>query len=78
MYSESNNETNSYRYLKFAIQPTCKKKQISGSLRLPLECSKSEGFWAVFSWAEPRATYMSTVAKIFFLLNLYTKNKEES
>jgi len=27
---------------------------------------------------ESRATYISTAAKIFLLLNLYTKNREES
>jgi len=35
MYSELNKKTNSYRNLNFAIQPTCKKIQVSSSLRLP-------------------------------------------
>ena len=54
------------------------KIQVSSSLRLPQECSKSEGFWALLFLAESRGTYMSTAAKNSLLLNLYTKNKEES
>ena len=68
---------NSYRILTLQFsQP--EKIQVSSSLRFPFECSKSEGFCALFSRAESMATYMSTVAKIFLLLNLYTKNREES
>ena len=57
-------------------QPT--EIQVSSPLSLPLECCKSDGFWALLSWAESTATYMSNAAKIFLLLNLYTNNKEES
>ena len=77
MYSETNKEINSYRIsaLQFS-QPA--KIQFSSSLRLSLECSKSECFWALLSRAEFRATYIFTAAKISLLLNLYPKNKEES
>jgi len=56
MYSESNKEINSYRYLNFAIQPTYKKILVSSSLRLPRECSNSGGFWVLLSLTESRAT----------------------
>ena len=77
MHSETNKKINSHRNsaLQFS-QPV--EIQVSSSLSLPLECSKSEGFWALLSRAESRTTYMSTAVKIFLLLNLYTKNKEES
>jgi len=77
MYSELIKKINGYRNLALQFnQPT--KIQISSSLRLPLECSKSEGFWTPLSWAESRATYMSTAAKFPWYLSLHTKNKEES
>ena len=76
MYTETNKKINSYRILALQFSQST-KTQVSISLRLPLECSKSEGFWALLSRAESKATYMSTAAKNS-LLNLYTKNKEES
>ena len=64
MYSETNKEINSYRILALQFsQPA--KIQVSSLLRLPLECSKSEGLWALLSRAESRATYMSTAIKKF-------------
>jgi len=77
MYSETTKEIKSYRNsaLQFS-QPA--EIHVSNSLSLSLECSKYEGFWALLSRAESRATYISTAAKISLLLNLYTKNKEES
>ena len=48
MYSETNKKINSYENLALQFsQPA--KIQVSSSLRLPLECSKSEGFWALLS-----------------------------
>jgi len=77
MYSWTNKEINSYKILALQFsQPI--KIHVSSSLRLSLECSKSEGFWALLSRVEFRATYISAAAKIFLLLNLYTKNKEGS
>jgi len=50
MYSETNKEINSYRNLALQCsQPA--KIQVSSSLKLPLECSKSESFWVLLSWA---------------------------
>ena len=48
MNSETKKEINSYRNstLQFS-QPV--EIQFSSSLRLPLECSKSEGFWSLLS-----------------------------
>ena len=75
MYSETNKKIKSYRNLALQFSQPAEIK-VSSSLSLPLEYSKSEGFWALLFRAEFRATYMSTAAKIS-LLNLYTKNKEE-
>ena len=63
MYSELNKKINSCRNLALQFnQPA--EIQVSSSLRLPLECSKSESFWVLFLEQSPGATYMSTAAKI--------------
>jgi len=52
MYSKTNKEINSYRNLALQFsQPV--EIQVSSSLRLPLECSKSEGFWLCFLEQSP-------------------------
>ena len=62
-YSKTNKEINSYRF-KLCNLANLQKIQVSSSLRLSQECSKSEGFLTLLSWAESKATYMSTAAKI--------------
>ena len=66
MYSETNKKINSYKNLVLQFsQPI--EIQVSNSLRLLLECSKSKGFWALHSWVESRATYMSNAVNIFLI-----------
>ena len=74
MYSWTNKEIKSYKNLALQFnQPA--GIQVSSSLSLPLECDKSEGFWALFSRAESRTTYMSIAAKIFLIF--ITVHKEQ-
>ena len=75
MYSETNKEIKSYRNSALQFSQLA-EIQVSSSLSLPLECSKSEGFWALLSSRVQGHLYVHCSKN--FLLNLYTKNKEES
>ena len=48
MYSETNKEINATEY-KLCNSANLQKIQVSSSLRLSQEYSKSEGFWALLS-----------------------------
>jgi len=75
-YSETNKK-NSYKFLALQFSQPVKKIQVSSSLRLPLECNKFEGFWALLSRAESRTTNMSTAVKIPYVKSVHQEQRRK-
>ena len=62
---------------KLCNSANLQKIQVSSSLSLPQDCSKSEGLLALLSWAESKATYVSLQQEFLVVESVKKKTKKK-